>query len=51
MVVDSSIQPKSVLDPGKSSELFITLGVFIHGFGVAARGLTWFSNTLKDGFG
>ena len=39
-----------MLDP-RYGELFFTLGMFIHGFGVTARGLTWFSNTLKDGFG
>ena len=27
------------------------MGMFLRGFGVTARGLTWFSNTLKDGFG
>ena len=48
--MDSSLQPKTILDPWCGEQVFI-LGAFIDGFGVTARGLTWFPCSLKDGFG
>ena len=46
--MDSSLQPKTILDPWCGEQFFI-LGAFIDGFGVTARGLTWFPCSLKDG--
>ena len=46
MVLDSSLQPKTILDPWYGEQFFV-LGMFIDGFGVTARGPIGFPSTLK----